>query len=156
MRARTRACSVHPMTTIENPKPTKFKPAVFGTGKTGIFDVERDGRMTYRTLDGMRAKKEHFDANDITSATIETAADYVERVSGGRVAGGAVVGTVLLGPLGLLLGAGAGAIAKQKHGAAEYLIIDLSDGRTVTVEVAKKNAIQARKMRDDIAPRHAA
>lgn len=141
------------MTAIDDPKPTKFKPAAFGTGKTGIVQLKRDGRMMYQTLDGMRTKKEHFNANDITSVTIETAADYVERTSGGRVAGGAVAGGLLLGPLGLALGAGAGALAKQKHGGAEYLIIELNDGRTVTVEVARKHAIQARKMRDDIAPR---
>lgn len=121
-----------------------------GTRQTGILDLNSDGRMKYTTVDGTTVTRERFNANDIESATIETAADYVERTSGGRVAGGALVGGVLLGPLGLALGAGAGALAKQKHGGAEYLIIELNDGRTVTIEVARKHAIKARKIRDEI------
>ena len=130
----------------------KFKAYGFGTAKTGIIEVKRDGRVVYQTLDGRRVLKEEFNVPDIESVRIETATDYVERVSGKRVAGGAVVGGVLLGPLGLALGAGAGVLAKQKSGAAEYLVVDLADGRTVTVEIASKHVIKAREMRDIIAP----
>ena len=108
--------------------------------------------MSYQTLDGRRVHTEKFSAGDIVAARIETAADYVERVSGARVAGGAVVGGILLGPLGLALGAGAGVLAKQKSGAAEYLVVDLADGRTVTVEIAPKHVVKARELRDIIAP----
>ena len=129
-----------------------FKPAGFGTAKTGLVELKSDGRMVYTTIDGARSRKEKFNAADVVSATIETAADYVERIGAGRVAGGALVGGVLLGPLGLALGAGAGVLAKQKHGGAEYLVIALPEDRTVTVEVAKKHAIKARELRDTIAP----
>ena len=129
-----------------------FKPAGFGTAKTGLVELKSDGRMIYTTIDGTRAHKEKFDAADVVSARVETAADYVERIGVGRVAGGALVGGVLLGPLGLALGAGAGALAKQKHGGAEYLVIELPEDRTVTVEVAKKHAVKAREMRDIITP----
>ena len=129
-----------------------YRPAGFGTAKTGLIELKSDGRMIYTTLDGPRSIKERFNAGDIVAARIETAADYVERVSGARVAGGAVVGGILLGPLGLALGAGAGVLAKQKSGAAEYLVVDLADGRTVTVEIASKHVIKAREMRDIIAP----
>lgn len=129
-----------------------FKPAGFGTAKTGLVELKSDGRMVYTTLDGTRTHKEKFDASDVVSARVETAADYVERIGAGRVAGGALVGGVLLGPLGLALGAGAGALAKQKHGGAEYLVIELPEDRTVTVEVAKKHAVKARELRDTIAP----
>ena len=129
-----------------------FKPAGFGTAKTGLVELKSDGRMVYTTVEGTRAHKEKFDAADVVSARIETAADYVERVSGARVAGGAVVGGILLGPLGLALGAGAGVLAKQKSGAAEYLVVDLADGRTVTVEIAPKHVVKARELRDIIAP----
>ena len=91
----------------------KYRPYGFGTAKTGLIEVKRDGRMSYQTLDGRRVHAEKFSAGDIVAARIETAADYVERVSGARVAGGAVVGGILLGPLGLALGAGAGVLAKQ-------------------------------------------
>ena len=131
---------------------TKYRPYGFGTAKTGVVEVKRDGRMSYQTLDGRRVHTEKFSAGDIVAVRIETAADYVERVSGARVAGGAVVGGILLGPLGLALGAGAGVLAKQKSGAAEYLVVDLADGRTVTVEIASKHAVKAREMRDIIAP----
>ena len=140
-------CRIAPMET-----KTKYRPYGFGTAKTGVVEVKRDGRMSYQTLDGRRVHTEKFSAGDIVDARIETAADYVERVSGARVAGGAVVGGVLLGPLGLALGAGAGVLAKQKSGAAEYLVVDLADGRTVTVEIAPKHVIKAREMRDIIAP----
>ena len=129
-----------------------YRPAAFGTTKTGYIEVKSDGRVIYVTLDGPRTVKERFDVADIVSVSTETAADYVERVSGARVAGGAVVGGILLGPLGLALGAGAGVLAKQKSGAAEYLVVDLADGRTVTVEIAPKHVIKAREMRDIIAP----
>jgi hypothetical protein len=129
-----------------------YRPAGFGTAKTGLIELKSDGRMIYTTLDGPRSIKERFDAADVVSARVETAADYVERIGAGRVAGGALVGGVLLGPLGLALGAGVGALAKQKHGAAEYLVIELPEGRTVTVEVAKKHAVKARELRDTIAP----
>ena len=76
---------------------------------------------------------EKFSAGDIVAVRIESAADYVERVSGARVAG-------------------AGVLAKQKSGAAEYLVVDLADGRTVTVEIASKHVVKAREMRDIIAP----
>ena len=140
-------CRVAPMDTN-----TKYRPYGFGTAKTGLVEVKRDGRMSYQTLDGRRVHTEKFSAGDVVAARIETAADYVERVSGARVAGGAVVGGILLGPLGLALGAGAGVLAKQKSGAAEYLVVDLADGRTVTVEIASKHVVKARKMRDIIAP----
>lgn len=140
-------CRIAPMETR-----TKYRPYGFGTAKTGLIEVKRDGRMSYQTLDGRRVHTEKFSAADIVAARIETAADYVERVSGARVAGGAVVGGILLGPLGLALGAGAGVLAKQKSGAAEYLVVDLADGRTVTVEIASKHAVKAREMRDIIAP----
>ena len=129
-----------------------FKPAGFGTVRTGLVELKSDGRMIYTTIDGTRTRKEKFDAADVVSARVETAADYVERIGAGRVAGGAVVGGVLLGPLGLALGAGAGALAKQKHGGAEYLVIELPEDRTVTIEVAKKHAVKARELRDTIAP----
>ena len=129
-----------------------FKPAGFGTAKTGLVELKSDGRMIYTTIDGTRTHKEKFNAADVVSARVETAADYVERIGAGRVAGGALVGGVLLGPLGLALGAGAGALAKQKHGGAEYLVIELPEGRTVTVEVAKKHAVKARELRNTIAP----
>lgn len=131
---------------------TYFKPAGFGTVKTGLVELKSDGRMVYATIDNGRTRKEAFNATDVVSASLETAEDYVERVRAGRVAGGAVAGAVLLGPLGLALGAGAGALAKRKSGGAEYLIIELSDDRTVTVEVARKHAIKARELRDTIAP----
>ena len=140
-------CRIAPMETKK-----KYRPYGFGTAKTGIIEVKRDGRMSYQTLDGRRVHTEKFSAGDIVAARIETAADYVERVSGARVAGGAVVGGILLGPLGLALGAGAGVLAKQKSGAAEYLVVDLADGRTVTVEIAPKHVIKARELRDIIAP----
>ena len=129
-----------------------FKPAGFGTVRTGLVELKSDGRMIYTTIDGTRTHKEKFNAADVVSARVETAADYVERIGAGRVAGGALVGGVLLGPLGLALGAGAGVLAKQKSGAAEYLVVDLADGRTVTVEIASKHVIKAREMRDIIAP----
>ena len=129
-----------------------FKPAGFGTAKTGLVELKSDGRMIYTTIDGTRTHKEKFNAADVVSARVETAADYVERIGAGRVAGGALVGGVLLGPLGLALGAGAGALAKHKHGGAEYLVIELPEGRTVTVEVAKKHVVKARELRDTIAP----
>ena len=140
-------CRIAPMETKK-----KYRPYGFGTAKTGLIEVKRDGRMSYQTLDGRRVHAEKFSAGDIVAARIETAADYVERVSGARVAGGAVVGGILLGPLGLALGAGAGVLAKQKSGAAEYLVVDLADGRTVTVEIAPKHVIKAREMREIIAP----
>ena len=130
----------------------KFKAYGFGTAKTGIIEVKRDGRVVYQTLDGRRVLKEEFNVPDIESVRIETATDYVERVSGKRVAGGAVVGGVLLGPLGLALGAGAGALAKQKSGGSEYIVVELTDGRAVTAEVAPKHAIKARELRDIVAP----
>ena len=122
----------------------------FGTVSTGVISL---GDLTYLTFPGNQRHVEKFHADDVVSASIETAADYVERTSGGRVAGGAVAGTILLGPLGLALGAGAGALAKKKYGAAEFLIIELSDGRVVTVEVARKHAVKARELRDAIASR---
>ena len=140
-------CRIAPMET-----KTKYRPYGFGTAKTGLIEVKRDGRMSYQTLDGRRVHTEKFSAGDIVAVRIETAADYVERVSGARVAGGAVVGGILLGPLGLALGAGAGVLAKQKSGAAEYLVVDLADGRTVTVEIASRHVVKAREMRDIIAP----
>ena len=140
-------CRIAPMETKK-----KYRPYGFGTAKTGLIEVKRDGRMSYQTLDGRRVHTEKFSAGDIVAVRIETAADYVERVSGARVAGGAVVGGILLGPLGLALGAGAGVLAKQKSGAAEYLVVDLADGRTVTVEIAPKHVVKAREMRDIIAP----
>lgn len=124
----------------------------FGTMDTGVISLSNKGEMIHLTFSNNRQHKERFNADDVLSATIETAADYVERTSGGRIAGGAVAGTILLGPLGLALGAGAGALAKKKYGGAEYLIIELNDGRTITVEVARKHAIQARKLRDAITP----
>ena len=130
-----------------------YRPTTFGTARTGTIQLKSDGRMLHHTTEGFTVNRERFNAADVTSATIETAADYVERTSGGRVAGGAVAGTILLGPLGLALGAGAGALAKKKYGAAEFLIIELSDGRVVTVEVARKHAVKARELRDAIASR---
>ena len=140
-------CRIAPMETKK-----KYRPYGFGTAKTGVIEVKRDGRMSYQTLDGRRVHTEKFSAGDIVDVRIETAADYVERASGARVVGGAVVGGVLLGPLGLALGAGAGVLAKQKSGAAEYLVVDLADGRTVTVEIAPKHVVKARELRDIIAP----
>ena len=125
----------------------------FGTVNTGVISLGNKGDLTYLTFPDNQRHVEKFHADDVVSASIETAADYVERTSGGRVAGGAVAGTVLLGPLGLALGAGAGALAKKKYGAAEFLIIELSDGRVVTVEVARKHAVKARELRDAIASR---
>jgi len=130
-----------------------YKPMFFGTTKLGYIELKSDGRITYQARLDNRTDKTKFDAADITAVSIETAEDYVARVSGGRVAGGAIVGGILLGPLGLALGAGGGALARKTHGGTEYLIIELRDGRTVTVEVARKHAIKARELRDAIAPR---
>ena len=173
LRARGRACIMWGMTTsttgvggsfwtkplgqiiAERKGRAYYRHAGFGTAKTGLIELKSDGRMIYTTIDGTRTHKEKFNAGDVVSARVETAADYVERIGAGRVAGGALVGGVLLGPLGLALGAGAGALAKQKHGGAEYLVIELPEDRTVTVEVAKKHAVKARGLRDTIAPRPA-
>src|SRR5690625_7884606 len=87
-----------------------YKPMFFGTTKLGYIELKSDGRITYQARLDNRTDKTKFDAADITAVSIETAEDYVARVSGGRVAGGAIVGGILLGPLGLALGAGGGAL----------------------------------------------
>src|SRR5699024_1140910 len=111
-----------------------------------------NGAMKYEYVDQSGKVKIEFHAGDVESAIIEKGEDYVSRTSGGRTAGGAAVGAVLLGPLGAIGGAGAGALAKKSYGAAELLIIELSDGRVASVQIARKHAIKARELRDRLAP----
>ena len=62
-----------------------FKPAGFGTAKTGLAELKSDGRMIYTTIDGARTHKEKFNAADVVSARVETAADYVEQIGRAHV-----------------------------------------------------------------------
>src|SRR5690625_7583099 len=63
-----------------------YKPMFFGTTKLGYIELKSDGRITYQARLDNRTDKTKFDAADITAVSIETAEDYVARVSGGRVA----------------------------------------------------------------------
>src|SRR5699024_9960793 len=123
-----------------------YKPMFFGTTKLGYIDLKSGGRITYQARVDNRTGKTKFDAADITGLSNETAEDFVARLSGGPVAGRAILGGILLQPLGLALGRGARAPDRKTHGDTEYLIIELRDGRTVTVEEASKNPIKARQL----------
>src|SRR5690625_5757645 len=61
-----------------------YKPMFFGTTKLGYIELKSDGRITYQARLDNRTDKTKFDAADITAVSIETAEDYVARVSGGR------------------------------------------------------------------------
>ena len=116
-----------------------------------ILLMDRHGVLKYTRMEGFRSHKESFTPGDVASVSIESGSAYVERVSGGRMVGGAIAGTVLLGPLGTLLGAGVGGVAKKAEGGEQYLIVTLRDGRVLSLDVPRKASDKARAMRDSIA-----
>lgn len=128
----------------------KYKVAMYSEGDD-ILLMDRHGTLKYTHMEGFRSRKESFTPDDVASVSIESGSAYVERVSGGRMVGGAVVGTVLLGPLGTLLGGGVGALARKGDGGEQYLIVTLTDGRVLSLAVPRKKASKALAMRDSIA-----
>ena len=115
----------------------------------GFVNLAFDGSMKYIWSDN-RIHTEKFHISDVAGCSTGTEDAYHERTSAGRVAAGAVVGGILLGPLGAVLGGGAGGLAKKGNLPAEYLVIELKDGRVLTVGVSAKRVAEGRKMRDAI------
>lgn len=128
----------------------KYKFASYHEGDDALV-MDRHGVLEHTHFEGFRSRKEKFTPGDVASASIESGDAYVERTSGGRMVGGAVAGTVLLGPLGTLLGAGVGALAKKGSGGEQFLIVTLTDGRVLSLAVPRKKASKALAMRDSIA-----
>lgn len=136
-------------TLAERKGSTTYEPYMLNQGGDGYVNLAFDGAMKYRYTDG-KMRKEDFHVTDVTAVSTGTEDAYHERTSVGRVAAGAVVGAVLLGPLGAVLGGGAGAVRKKGNLPAEYLVIELRDGRAFSVGVSARRVAEGRRMRDAI------
>ncbi|MDN5687021.1 MAG: hypothetical protein L0G94_10180 [Brachybacterium sp.] len=128
---------------------TSYTPYMLNQGGDGYVNLAWDGKMKYVWSD-RRMHKEKFHIADVVACSTGTEESYREHTSKTRVAGGLVAGAILLGPLGAVLGAGAGVVSKKGNLPAEYLVIELRDGREFSVGVSAKRIAQGRKMRDTI------
>lgn len=136
-------------TLAERKGGTTYDPYMLNQGGDGYVNLAYDGSLTYRWAD-RKMHKESFHITDVAAVSTGTEEAYHERTSLGRVAAGAVVGAILLGPLGAVLGGGAGTVKKKANLPAEYLLLELKDGRAFSVGVSAKHVAQGRKMRDAI------
>lgn len=136
-------------TLAERKGGTSYQQAMLNEAGDGYLNLAFDGSMKYVWSD-RRIHKEKFHITDVAAVSVGTEESYHEHTSLGRVAAGAVVGAVLLGPLGAVLGGGVGAVKKKGNLPAEYLLLELRDGRAFSVGVSAKNVAQGRTMRDAI------
>ena len=149
LRVRVWGCSIPGMNKNKVAK-RKYKFASYHEGDDALV-MDRHGVLEHTHFEGFRSRKEKFTPDDVASVSIESGGAYVERVSGGRMVGGAIAGTVLLGPLGTLLGGGVGALARKGDGGEQFLIVTLTDGRVLSLAVPRKKVGKASAMRDSVA-----
>lgn len=136
-------------TLAERKGGTAYDQCMLNEAGDGYLNLAFDGSMKYVWSD-RRLHEEKFHITDVTACSTGTEDSYQEYTSKARVAGGLVTGAILLGPLGALLGAGAGAASKKGNLPAEYLVLELKDGRAFSVGVSAKRVAEGRKMRDAI------
>lgn len=136
-------------TLAERKGGTTYDQAMLNEAGDGFLNLAFDGSMKYVWSD-RKLRKEKFNITDLAAVSTGTEEAHHERTSLGRVAAGAVAGAVLLGPLGAVLGGGTGSVHKKANLPAEYLLLELKDGRAFSVGVSAKHVAQGRKMRDAI------
>lgn len=111
------------------------------TGEQGHIVLNPDGTMRYFV--GFKNPKFHVD--DVTAAALDDGTELVRRSTAARAGGAAVIGGVLFGPVGVLAGLGAGALAKKESGGEKYLTVETPE-TTYVVKVTRKHQPVAQEL----------